>query len=58
MTCLIYLHLPKRCIRRHTLDKPWVTDYFRQLIRLRQRAFLSGNFILYRKLRNKVISTA
>ena len=58
MTCLIDLHLPKRCVRRHTSDKPWVTDYFRQLIRQRQRAFLSGNFILYRRLRNKVIRTA
>ena len=58
MTCLIDLHLPKRCVRRHTSDKPWVTDYFRQLFRQRQRAFLSGNFILYRRLRNKVIRTA
>ena len=58
MTCLIDLHLPKRCVRRHTSDKPWVTDYFRQLIRQRQRAFLSGNYILYRRLRNKVIRTA
>ena len=57
MTCLIDLHLPNRCVRRHTSDKPWVTDYFRQLIRQRQRAFLSGNFILYRRLRNKVIRT-
>ena len=58
MTCLIDLHLPKRCVRRHISDKPWVTDYFRQLIRQRQRAFLSGNFISYRRLRNKVIRTA
>ena len=58
MTCLIDLHLPKRCVRRHTSDKPWVTDYFRQLIRQRQRAFLCGNFVLYRRLRNKVIRTA
>ena len=49
---------PERCVSRHTLDKPWVTDYFCQLIRLRQRAFISGNFILYRRLRNKVITTA
>ena len=58
MTCLIDLHLPNRCVRRHTSDKPWVTDYFRQLIRQRQRAFLSGDFILYRRLRNKVIRTS
>ena len=47
MTCLVDLHLPKRCVRRHTSDKPWITDYFRQLIRQRQLAFLSGNFILF-----------
>ena len=58
MICLIDLHLPKRCVKRHTSDKPWVTDYFRKLIRQRQRAFISGNFILYRRLRNKVIRTA
>ena len=58
MTCLIDLHLPKGCVSCHTSDKPWVTDYFRQLIRQQERAFLSGNFILYRRLRNKVIRTA
>ena len=58
MTYLIDLHLPKRCFRRHTSDKHWVTHYFRQVIRQRQRAFLSGNFILYHKLRNKVIRPA
>ena len=58
MTCLIDLHLPKRCARRHKSDKPWVTDYIRQQIRQRQRAFLSGNLILYRRLSNKVIRTA
>ena len=58
MICLIDLHLPKRCVKRHTSDKPWVTDYFRQLIRQRQRAFLSGDFILHRRLSNKVIRTA
>ena len=34
-------------------DKPWVTPEFRQLIKRRQRAFLSGQFPLYRKLRNQ-----
>ena len=58
MTCLIDLHLPKRCVRRHTSDKAWVTDYFLQLIRQRQPAFLSGNCILYRRLRIKAIRAA
>ena len=31
----------------HSSDKPWVTPQFRQLIKRRQRAFLSGqNFSL------------
>ena len=38
--------------------KPWVTDFFRQIVRQRQRAFLSGNNSLYRSLRNKVIRFA
>ena len=52
------LHLPKKCVRCYTSNKPWVTYYFRQLIRQRQRAFLSDNLIIYRMLRNKVIRTA
>ena len=57
MTCLIDLHLPES-VRRHTSDKPWVTDYFHQIIWQRQRTFLSVNFIFYRRLRNKVVRTA
>ena len=34
-------------------DKPLVTPEFRQLVKRRQRAFLSGQFPLYRKLRNQ-----
>ena len=41
-------------VTRHTADKPWVTDYFRCLIRKRQRAFMSGNKCEYKVLRNKV----
>ena len=58
MSCIINQHLPTRVVRRHTSDKPWVTDYFRQLIKQRQRAYLCGNSIEYRMLRNKVIRTA
>ena len=58
MALLIDQHLPTRRVRRHTSDKPWVTDYFRQIVRQRQRAFLSGNNSLYRSLRNKVIRSA
>jgi hypothetical protein len=43
-----------RYVFRHTADKPWVTDQFRQLIKRRQYAYTSGNLDAYRKLRNKV----
>ena len=58
MALLIDQHLPTRRVRRHASDKPWVTGYFRQIVRQRQRAFLSGNNSLYRSLRNKVIRSA
>ena len=58
MSSIINQHLPTRVVRRHTSDKPWVTDYFRQLIKQRQRAYLCGNSIEYRMLRNKVIRSA
>ena len=42
-------------VRRYTFscDNPWVTPEFRQLIKRRQRVFLSGQLPLYRKLRNQ-----
>ena len=51
---LINQHLPFRMVKRHTSDKPWITDFFRHLIHQRQRAFMSDNTLRYRMLRNKV----
>ena len=45
---------PFKTVTRHTNDKPWITDNFRDLIRRRQRARKSGNHELANKLRNKV----
>ena len=42
-----------KVVTRHTDDKPWVTDYFRCLIRKRQRAFMSGDQCEYKALRNE-----
>ena len=42
-----------KVVTRHTADKPWVTDYFRCLIRMRQRAFMSGDQCEYKALRNE-----
>ena len=45
---------PIKIVTRHTADKPWITDLFRNLIRKRQRANESGNRDEYRILRNMV----
>ena len=45
---------PIKTVTRHTADKPWITDMFRNLIRKRQRAYKSGNRDEYRVLRNTV----
>ena len=35
------------------MREPWVTSEFRNVIKRRQRAFLSGHFSLYSKFRNQ-----
>jgi len=49
-------YLPTYSVVRHTADKPWVTDEFRQLIRRRQFAWMHGQLENYEKLRNMVNS--
>ena len=51
---LLDTYLPIRVARRHTADKPWITDEFRRLIRCRQYAWTNGEAARYRSLRNKV----
>ena len=55
---LMVTHFPYKSVTRHTADKPWVTDYFRHLIRQRQRAIMSGDIDEARRLRNLVNRTA
>jgi hypothetical protein len=38
----------------NNLNKPWITKNFQNVVKQRQRAFLSSQTFLYRKLRNKV----
>ena len=54
LSALMELCFPLKVVTRHTSDKPWVTDAFRNLIRRRQRARMAGNITLARLLRNKV----
>ena len=51
---LVDYHLPLLTVKRHTKDKPWVTDQFRRLIRCRQHALMSGQNVRYRAYRNRV----
>ena len=54
MSHFIDKHFPFKIVKRHSEDKPWVTDHFKSLVAQRQVAFLKGDLITYRKLRNKV----
>ena len=46
-------HAPVTASRHRTSDKPWISDYFRELIIQRNSAWHQGNMVLYRKLRNR-----
>ena len=47
-------HFSTKTVVRHTKDKPWVSDRFRDLICRRQHAWKAGDQALYRLYRNKV----
>ena len=51
---LLNFYMPIVRSSSNNLDKPWVTQKFRHLIKQRQRAFMSSQKTLYCKLRNKV----
>jgi len=54
LTALLDQYLPYRKVTKSTADKPWVLQQFKDLIRQRQRAFLSGNRREYSRLRNRI----
>ena len=45
---------PTKIFTRYTSDKPWVTDWVRDLLRKRQRTHMSGDLNQAKILRNKV----
>ena len=55
---LMVTHFSYKSVTRHTADKPWVTDYFRHLIKQRQHALMSGAIDEPCKQRNLVNRTA
>ena len=51
---MIDYFLPMIPVKRFSADRPWVTPRFRETVKQRQRAFLSGNRSEYCRLRNRV----
>ena len=54
VTGLVDTYLPMLTVKRHSSDKPWVTDRYRRLIRCRQNALRNGQHARYKSLRNQV----
>ena len=48
------MHMPMRTTSQCSTDTPWITPYFKDLIKKRQKAFQSKDKNIYRSLRNKV----
>ncbi|CAB3982487.1 Hypothetical predicted protein [Paramuricea clavata] len=48
--------LPKRTVRAHPSDKPWMTPRIKHEIKARQKAFKSGDITRYKLLCDKVTS--
>ena len=46
--------VPVTACRVKNNEKPWVTPYFRKNVVLRDKAYRSGDLVLYKKLRNRV----
>ena len=53
----IDLYFPKKSVRIHPTDKPWMTSTIKKLIIDRQQAYHSGHFDQWKSLRNKVRHT-
>ena len=54
MDSLTDKHFPEKTVTRCSSDKPWVTDYFRELIGLREDAWNRNDKQLYKVYRNKI----
>ncbi len=48
------LVFPKRTVKLHHKDKPWITPEYKNFIAKRQKAFIQGDHSLYCKLRNQL----
>ena len=46
--------MPIQRVKVHVNDCPWITPNFKELIRHRQNAFISGDTVRFRKFRNLI----
>ena len=54
ISVLMEKYFPAKVVKRHSKDKPWITDHFKSLVAKRQYAFISGDLNSYRLLRNTI----
>ena len=46
--------MPQQSMKVHITDRPWITNQLKSLIARRQKAFNSGNTLMFKLFRNKV----
>jgi len=54
VTGLVDYYLPLMTVKRHTTDKPWITDQFRHLLHCRQNVLKNNQDVRYTVYRNRV----
>ena len=54
VTDVIDRHAPLRLVKIKNNDKPWITEYFKNLVDRRDEAYKNGSTVLYKQLRNQV----
>lgn len=51
---IVNRHAPLRIFKLKNNDKPWITQYFKQLVARRDVAYKAGSVVLFKKLRNQI----
>ena len=58
LTAILICHLddtlPKRSVRMHPTDKPWMTPHIKEELKARQRAYTTGDISHYKELCDRV----
>ncbi|XP_071808975.1 uncharacterized protein [Asterias amurensis] len=58
LNCVLDTYFPKKSVKKHPTDKPWLTPYIKSLVVKRQRAFHGNQQSLWRYFRNKINRTS